>query len=172
MAGYLFAYFSISGGKAFPAPHLAHIRGSSWPLPVFPIPVLAFFPRSLLLCELCCCSALTAMVTSKRHGHLISQTKEKSAGVFACVWMCQGREQNILFLSLFILRLKVFDDGCRMEGARLPGAVWGYGTGAMCHILLCPSQGRGCLVAPWAQLLALQQLREGKNTRGSKILKV
>ena len=123
MAGYLFAYFNFSGGKTFPAPHLADIRESSRPLPVLPVPVPVFLPRSLLLCELCCCSALTAMVTSKRHGHLIYQAKEKSAGVCACACMCQGREWNILFLSLFIFTFKAFHYSLWKEALQLAGAA-------------------------------------------------
>lgn len=118
MAGYLFAYFNFSGGKAFPAPHLVDIRGSSRPFSVLPFPVPAFFLCSLPLCELCCCSALTAMVTSKRHGHLIEQPKEKSAGVCACVCMCQGRKGSILSLSLFIFRFKAFHYGCLEEAGQ------------------------------------------------------
>lgn len=123
MAGYLFAYFNFSGGKAFSTSRLADIRRSSRPLPVLPIPVMVFFPRSLLLCELCCCSALTAMVTSKRHGHLIYQPKEKSTGVCACMCVCQGRERNILFLSLFIFRFKAFHYSHWKEALQLAGAA-------------------------------------------------
>lgn len=123
MAGYLFAYFNVSGGKAFPAPHLADIRGSSRPLPVPPVPVPVLFPRSLLLCELCCCSAPTAMVTSKRHGHLKYQAKEKSAGVCAFMCMCQERERDILFLSLFIFMFKAFHYSCWKAALQLAGAA-------------------------------------------------
>lgn len=103
MAGYLFAYFNFSGGKAFPTPHSADIRGSRQPcaaLPVLP-PVLS--PHSLLLCELCCCSALTAMVTSKRRGHLIYQAKEKSAGVCAHVCARGGNGTSLSFLFPYLV---------------------------------------------------------------------
>lgn len=144
MAGYLFAYFNFSCGKAFSTSRLADIRRSSQPLPVVPIPVMVVFPRSLLLCELCCCSALTAMVTSKRHGHLIYQPKEKSTGACACMCVCQGRERNILFLSLFIFRFKAFHYSHWKEALQLAGAAWGHRTGAMCPVLL-PVLGQGML---------------------------
>jgi len=142
MAGYLFAYFNFSVGKVSPAPHFADIRGSSRPLPVLPIPVLAFFPRSLLFCELCCCSALTAMVTSKRHSHLLHQAKEKSTGVCVCVCTCQERKQDILFFSLFIFMFKAFhySAGKRPSSSRMQREAVGQQP---CAPSCCPSRGRG-----------------------------
>lgn len=168
MAGYLFAYFNFSSGEAFPAPHLVDIRGSSWPLPVLPIPVPVFFPCSLLLSGLCCSSALTAMVTSKRHGHLIYQEKEKSSGMCACECMCQGRDRIILFLSLLVFRFKAFHYSCWEEAIQLAGAGRGGGTGAMCPVLL-PVSGQGmlgCSLSPAPGFAAMER------KRGSNILKV
>lgn len=102
MAGYLFAYFNFSGGKAFPAPHRADIRGSRQPRAALPVLPPALSPHSLLLCELCCCSALTAMVTSKRRGHLIYQEKEKSAGVCARVCARGGNGTSLSFLFPYL----------------------------------------------------------------------
>lgn len=136
MAGYLFAYFNFSGGKPFPAPHLTDIRGSSQPFAILSMPLPVLSPCSLLLHELCCCSALTAMVTSKRHGHLIYQAKEKSAGVCVCTYRC-ARGGNGISLSFFFsfLRSKHFIRAAEKR-LQLTGTVSGCRTGAVYPISL------------------------------------
>lgn len=156
MAGYLLAYFNFSAGKAFPSPHLVDIRGSSGPLSVLPFPVPAFFLCSLPLCELCCCSALTAMVTSNSHGHLI---QHRSAGESVCVWMCQGRRGSILPLPPFISRFKAFHCSCWEEAGRLS-------VGQESPILL-PVLGLGMLSCSPSPAPASAAARRGKNEAGT-----
>lgn len=168
MAGYLFAYFNFSGVKPFPAPHLTDIRGSSQPLAIHPMPLPALSPCSLLLYELHCCSAVTAMVTSKRHGHLIYREKEKSAGVCVCVHIyVPGEGMGYPFPFSFHFYIQSISSELLRRGSNSQEQCLAVGQ-ELCTPSRCPSWGglagsrgtmscKGCSSAPCAQLMALQQ---------------